>query len=121
MSTATEQLYLTTIGTFASPQAKRSFENIKNACDTLEQQGVHINAAAVGKECVIKYRKPTAGSIRNNKIYMTYIRARADEAKVAMLNSDTYMPRVMDPTTDAYIAVLRGKLLVADRKDRKST
>jgi hypothetical protein len=118
MTTEIETVYQTALATIKSTAGQRSFGRIKTACDTLERHGKPINAATVGKECRVAFKGPSAGTIRNSKTYMEYIKARSDAAVVAKVAEESFTPEVEDPVLAAYISTLKGRLNVSEHKNR---
>jgi hypothetical protein len=114
-----EALYKSILDAARNEQGRHSIRSIKTACDTLARHHSPINANTVGKECLIQSQGPTPASIRNNKDYMTYIKARATAAGLPKPTDGTaFEPVVSDPTTVAYIQSLKDKIILAELQAR---
>jgi hypothetical protein len=109
----TSQTFYDNLHAQLSAPGKRSLERIKTACDTLAKKGQTINVAAVGRECLIQFKGPTHGSIRNHKEYTQYVGLRAAEATLA--NPCPIEP-VFNPSQQAYVNQLKDQLHTSERK-----
>jgi hypothetical protein len=98
----------------------QSLERVRDACDTIDRTGGEITAATVGRECVARWKGPTAASIRNARPLVRYIKLRRAEQlpKRGRVDPDRADPPVEDPAAVAQIRLLRERARVAEERLR---
>ena len=88
------------------PKTKRAAENIKKACDYLDEKNLHITIAEIGVFC--EASGPKTQSIHNNKEFVAYIKARQAEQQLQVKpsNGPTRFESA-DPQANAIIYALQ--------------
>jgi hypothetical protein len=97
------------------PKTKRAMQNLKKACDYLDHHKIQITVTEAGKVTEDASGGPKTPSIRNQKHFLDYIRARRAEQKLpAPANSPRNASvRTGEPVADAYIYGLEAQLRIA--------
>jgi hypothetical protein len=97
-------------------KSQKAVNNLVAACAFLQQHGVDISVAAVGRYCEGKVGGPAVQSIRNNPDYRAYVMARRSEQAPlpARTKSEAGGPfRTGDINIDAHIQTLEFELMKA--------
>lgn len=102
-------LFSLIIETAKHPKRKRAIENIKKACDYLEDKKIGISVSEVGRLC--EESGPKVQSINNNQEFRNYIKARRAEQKI-YTNPKSENPRYEtdDPQANAMLYALEAEI-----------
>ncbi len=97
------------------PKTKRAMQNLKKACDYLDHHKIQITVTEAGKITGDVSGGPKTPSIRNQKNFLDYIRARRAEQKLPTPahSSRNASVRTGEPKADAYIHGLEAQLRIA--------
>lgn len=116
-----EEIYERIMAAAKHPKSTKALANIKWACDELEDRyKIPITVTRVGDQTKDKEGGPTAPSLRNNKEFVAYVKARAIRQILpeAERKSPTGTYRSNDPEANAIIYMLEAKCKATERKLR---
>jgi hypothetical protein len=91
------------------PKTKRAAENIRNACNYLQEHNIEISISQVADFC--KDTGPRAQSIHNKKEFGAYIKARWGEQELPVKpSSEALKFETKDPQANAVIYALQSEV-----------